>query len=289
MSLFDTQEFVIQYQPIDFYGLDIAFVELGQGNQTLLFVHGMGHTHLSWVKNLPELAQKYRCIAIDLPGYGHSMDNAACAYGMQCYAEVLAHFIKERDLGKVTLVGHSMGGQVALTFALKYPQMLHKLVLCASAGFEVFQPWEKAMYRNALLFMDLVTDEEKSLKQVLENSFYHHMPQGAQEYLQKLVNLMRQKDKKRYRKIIEQSIAGMLDEPVFERLNEINLPVLLLFGNQDGFIPNRMIHPVTTQSIAEEAVKKLPDAQLTIIPFCGHFLQWEKAPNVNAAIQEFLE
>lgn len=287
MNPFLSEWLPVSYLNLDFYDINLAFTELGTGEETLIFIHGLGHSRLAWMKNLNELSKYYHCIAIDLPGYGQSSDSLSYPYGMGFYAEVIFHLIQELGLKKVSLVGHSMGGQIAITFALNYPKLLKSLVLCASAGFEVFQPWEKVFFRSAMMFMDFVVDEEQSLNQVIESSFYE-MPNSAHNYLKKLVEQMRQKDKKRYRKIMEQSISGMLDEPVFNRLSEIICPVQILFGNRDGFIPNRLIHPVSTKVIAENAVEKILDAHLEMIPFCGHFLQWEKSEVVNSIIKEFL-
>lgn len=279
--------FPVQKKKIDFYDIELAFVDVGEGDKTLLFVHGLGHSLLSWSHNIAELKDNFRCIAVDLPGYGLSSDSAACPYGMRFYAEVIAHFIEARKLKNVTIAGHSMGGQIAMWLALDFPQLLKSLVLCAPAGFEVFQPWEKAIFRNAMMFMDFVMDEEQSLKQVVQNSFYR-FPESAKEYLENLIVFLRKKDKKRYRNILEQSINGMLNEPVFDRLNDIKCPVQILFGNHDGFIPNRLIHPETTKNIAENAVRKFPDARLKMLSSCGHFLQWEQSESVNALIKEFL-
>lgn len=279
--------FSVQKQKIDFYDIELAFVEVGQGAKTLVFVHGLGHSLLSWTQNIPELSEHYRCIALDLPGYGMSSDNATYPYGMRFYAEVIAHFIEEKELKNVSLVGHSMGGQIAIWLALQKPSALENLILCAPAGFEVFQPWEKAIFRNAMMFMDFVMDEEQSLKQVLENSFYH-FPESVRGYSRQLLDILRKKDKRRYRKILEQCINGMLDEPVDDLLPEIKCPVQIIFGDQDGLIPNKLIHPVTTKKIAENATGKFPDARLKMLPLCGHFLQWEQSELVNATIQKFL-
>jgi pimeloyl-ACP methyl ester carboxylesterase len=88
--------------------------------------------------------------------------------------------------------------------------------------------------------------------------------------------------------MIEACISSMLNEPVLPRLHEIQVPVLVMFGERDALIPNKLIHPVTTRSIAEAAVKKMPHATLEMLPQCGHFLQWEKAKEVNTFIHHFI-
>ena len=119
-----------------------------------------------------------------------------------------------------------------------------------------------------------------------QNSFYI-MPDNVGVFTQQLVDLMKLQDRKHYRHMIESCISSMLDEPVYDKLRLINIPVLILFGERDNLIPNRFIHPVSTKKIAETAAAQFPDARLHIISQCGHFLQWEKAAQVNGYLRDF--
>ena len=87
--------------------------------------------------------------------------------------------------------------------------------------------------------------------------------------------------------MIDSCINAMLDEAVYENLGKINIPVLILFGERDNLIPNKFIHPVSTKSVAETAAKQFTNAEVHIISQCGHFLQWEKAQQVNSYIRHF--
>jgi pimeloyl-ACP methyl ester carboxylesterase len=88
--------------------------------------------------------------------------------------------------------------------------------------------------------------------------------------------------------MIDACINAMLHEPVYEVLNTIQQPTLVLFGERDALIPNRLIHPVTTRQIALQGIQRLPNARLEMIERCGHFLQIEKADEVNELIASFL-
>jgi len=277
----------VQRQKILYDALDIAYIDEGSGARTILFVHGLGHSLLGWVKNIDYLKQYYRCVAIDLPGNGLSA-TGDYPYSMHFFAEAVAAFIKEKKLENVYLAGHSMGGQISLTMALLHPGLICGLILCAPAGFETFNEWEKSLYRNTMYFVDLVSNEETSLRKAIHNSFYI-MPDTAPAFTQQLVDLMKLQDRRHYRLMIERCINAMLDEPVFERLGAIALPVLVLFGERDNLIPNRFIHPVSTAKLAADAVRHLPDARLHMISQCGHFLQWEKPAQVNGHIRNFIQ
>ncbi len=276
----------VHHTSVLYNALDIAYMDEGQGTNTLLFIHGLGHSALGWVKNIDYLKQYYRCIAIDLPGNGLS-SKGEYPYSMHFFAESIAAFIREQQLTDVYLAGHSMGGQIALTLALNHPELLKGLVLCAPAGFETFSEWEKSLYRNTMYFVDMVSNEETSLRKAVQNSFYI-MPDNAPAFIQQLVDLMHLQDRSHYRYMIERCISAMLEEPVYDRLNDIKQPVLTLFGERDNLIPNRFIHPVSTRKLATDTVAKFDHARLEVIAQCGHFLKWEKAAQVNSFIRDFI-
>lgn len=267
--------------------VEVAYVDEGQGDTTLLFVHGLGHSLLGWSKNIEYLKQYHRCVAIDLPGNGLS-STGQYPYSMHFFAEALCDFIKETGLSNVYLAGHSMGGQICLTFSLLHAEMIKGLVLCAPAGFETFNDWEKSLYRNTMYFVDMVSNEETSLRKAIQNSFYI-MPDNAPAFTQQLIELMKLQDRGHYRYMIENCIHSMLDEPVFDRLQDIDLPVMILFGERDNLIPNRFIHPISTRKLAETAAQHFRQATVHIISQCGHFVQWEKAQQVNSFIRNFIK
>ena len=123
----------------------IAYLDEGKGERTLVFIHGLANYALVWKKNIEYLSQYYRCIAIDLPGNGLS-DKNPHPFSIKFFAESVNNFIAALGLTNVTIVGHSMGGQVAMTTAINYPTCADALVLCAPAGFEEFSAMDKTLY-----------------------------------------------------------------------------------------------------------------------------------------------
>lgn len=288
MPIFQVKRPPIFYQKIGFNQIEIAYTEAGKGELTLLFIHGLGHSRQAWQKNLPELSQSYRCIAIDLPGFGLSSDHPEHTYGMGFYAQVIRAFLQSMGLKKVVLAGHSMGGQIALTYALQYPGELYRLLLFSPAGFEDFSPWDKTLVKQGLHLMDFFTDEKNSLREAVESSFYGHLPLSAESYLQELFEMIHLKKPERYKAILDQCIIGMLNEPVLPQLGTIKTPGKVYFGSNDALIPNRLFHPISTTKFAQKAVKNLPKAELEVIPFTGHFLHWERYSMVNGSVLNWL-
>ncbi len=266
---------------------NVAYMDEGGGERTILFVHGLANYAPVWKKNIEYLKSYYRCIAIDLPGNGLSDQNTH-NFGMQFFADTVFHFIQVLGLKNVCIAGHSMGGQIALTTLLKYPSCAGSLILCAPAGFEIFTAMDKAMYYSTVRMFDFISSDEQNLRSTVENSFFQQRTQAA-GIIQELVLLMKTYKVSYYKRMIEACIKSMLEDQVNDKLHLVEQPTLVLFGRQDALIPNKLIHHTTTERVAQEGVKKMRHASLAILPDCGHFVQWEKADDVNRNIVVFLE
>ncbi len=265
----------------------VAYADEGAGPQTLLFIHGLGSYLPAWQKNIDALKPYYRCIAIDLPGYGKS-DKGDYAYNMSFFANIIRQLIQTLQLQNVVLVGHSMGGQIALTTALQSTTDISKIVLLAPAGFETFTAPERQILGNLYTPELLLALPVAQIRKNFEINFVQ-FPEDAEFMYQDRLFMRETTEYARYCAMIPRCVAGMLDEPVFERLSEIQLPVLVLYGEADALIPNRFLHPgLSTRAVAEAGAERLPDARIEMIPDAGHFVQWEGAAQVNAAIRDFI-
>jgi len=260
-------------------------MDVGSGDQTILFVHGLANYGAGWAKNIATLSSHYRCIAIDLPGNGLSENLPS--YSIALFAQCLIDFIGRMNLKNVCLAGHSMGGQIALRVAIDAPFAIQKLVLCAPAGFEQFTELDRMFYQGSMQYMSWVSNDAYNLEQTLYNSFYQ-FPDSAKQMIKDLIALMQRQTLPKYREMVDQCVQAMLKEPVLRELENIRHQALVLFGERDGLIPNKIIHPVSTREVAKTGVEKMRNATLKMIPDCGHFLQWEKAKVVNEAIVEWL-
>lgn len=123
-------DFKIQYRVI--HGYRRAFVHAGRG-PTLLLIHGIGDCSDTWLNVMAELAKDYTVIAPDLLGHGRS-DKPRADYSVAGYANAMRDLISVLDVDRVTIIGHSLGGGVALQFAYQYPDRCERLVLVSSGG-----------------------------------------------------------------------------------------------------------------------------------------------------------
>lgn len=265
----------------------IAFTDEGAGEEVLLFIHGLASYLTSWQKIIPLLQNKYRCIAIDLPGYGKSQEGVNPAT-MDYFTDVVIDFIETLDLKNATLVGHSMGGQIALTTALKKTNLLKRLILLAPAGIEEFEEWEKnfiiVTYDDELV----CAGSDELISKNMEYNFYN-MPPDTRFLIDDAIKMKDYRNFNFYKEVIKNSVRGMLEQPVTNKLNMLTMPVLILFGQHDYLIPNRYLHKnLTITELVEIAIKKIPHSETKIIPECGHYIQLEKPEAASQSIITFL-
>ncbi|RKS55912.1 pimeloyl-ACP methyl ester carboxylesterase [Gillisia mitskevichiae] len=267
---------------------EIAYREEGSGDKVLLFIHGLSSNMEAWSKNIAKLKENYTSIAIDLPGYGKSSKNSN-HYSMADYACFINEFIQQKELKNVSLVGHSMGGQVSLHTVLKHPENFEKLILIAPAGIEIFTPQEAGILKSSYTAEMVQNATEEQIRNNFKMNFYE-FPANAEFMVRDRIAMKDASDFKEHSIIIVNNIAAMLDEPVLQDLNKIKMPVLMIFGNEDALIPNRYFHP--TQDLlflSKTAKEQLPQLEVKIIEKAGHFVNFEKAAEVNREIEDFMK
>lgn len=269
-------------------GIEVAYIDEGNqdAQETLFFIHGLGSYLPAWTYQINALKDSYRVVAIDLPGYGRS-SKEKYEGSMRFFASVVKEVSDELGLKNVTLVGHSMGGQISMMASLMYPNWPQKLVLIAPAGFETFNAGQKDWFRSVYT-PDLVRlTPVESIQTNFANNFYQ-IPKEAYFMIEDRIAMRTASDFEGYCYIIVQSVNGMVDEPVFDHLSEIEVPVLAIFGEQDNLIPNPYLNGGRSQDIGKKGIEQLPNGQLKMIDKAGHFVQFEQAEKVNELILSFL-
>jgi pimeloyl-ACP methyl ester carboxylesterase len=268
-------------------GIDIAFCDEGKGENTLLFIHGLANYAPVWNYQIDGLKNNARCIAIDLPGNGLS-SRGDYPYTMFFYAECIVKFMEQMELKNVMLCGHSMGGQISIIIALRYPHLLKKLILIAPAGLEYFYSHEVMMIQHTMNMGGMFYSDEMNLESAIKQSFFSTKNE-SHKIISDLKHIMQNYSSKQFRDMSTLSIKGMLNEQVNQFLQNIICPTLIIFGEQDQLIPNKLIHfSDTPESIAKYAGSIIPNATVKLIPQAGHFVNIEKYEEVNEAIKRFV-
>lgn len=268
-------------------GTTIAYTDEGKGEKTILFIHGLGSYLQAWIKNVDVLKSDYRCISIDLPGYGKSSKEPHSGQ-MTFYAGIVNELVKELKLGNVYLAGHSMGGQISMTTALLYPEITAGLILVDPAGFEEFTKGQKQWFRDVMTFDGVRLTTAEAIQNNLATNFYR-LPADADFMITDRLAMRKASDFNAYCYAVVQSVNGMVDNPVSGYLKDVKVPTLIFFGENDNLIPNRFLNPGTTRQIAESGAARIAGSKLVMVPKCGHFMMFEKAEVFNTETKKFLQ
>jgi pimeloyl-ACP methyl ester carboxylesterase len=251
------------------YGQKIHYVEAGQGPAVIL-LHGLGAVKEIWGASMGPLSAKYHVYALDQIGFGLS-DKPLLDYRIATFTDFVFGFMEVQHLSKATLVGNSLGGWIALDFALQHPEMVDKVVLVDAAGL----PWQQqsgpAINLNPASFA--------ATRKMLEALFYDKKKMVTELFAQAVfISHMRNNDGY----TIDRTLQGFATENQFlneAKLGSIHAPTLVVWGREDALIP---------LASGEKFRDHIPGAKMVVFDQCGHVPQIEKAPEFNRAVLDFL-
>jgi pimeloyl-ACP methyl ester carboxylesterase len=265
----------------------ISYIEAGQGTKTIILVHGLASNAGFWRYNISELAKSYHVIAVDLPGYGKSQKDFY-TYNMSFFADQVKRLADELHISKFIYIGHSMGGQIGIIFALKYPQYLEKLILASPAGLEEFQTGEGDWMRSVMTVNGVKKTPEDGIRRNLAMNFYSWKDKW-EWMVEERARMLKAKEFEPFCYAVVRSVNGMLDEPTFDKLDGITVPTLVIYGKYDGLIPNPYLHPGFPCDVFEPGAKLIPNCKTYQIDNAGHMLQIEQPDVFNQAVLDFLK
>ena len=267
-------------------GYEIAYTDEGSGEKTIVFIHGLGSYSQAWVKNVDALGTDFRCISVDLPGYGKSSKEPHSGM-MTFYADVVNELINVLQLKNVYWAGHSMGGQISITAALTHPENVQGLILVSPAGFETFHKGQRQWFRDVMTLDGVALTTPEAIQNNLASNFYR-LPEDADFMIADRMAMRTADDFKAYCYAVVQSVGGMVDNPVSDYLKDIDVPTLIFFGEEDNLIPNRYLNPGRTSDVAESGSRKIRNSKLIMVPKTGHFMMFEKSEVFNREVKTFL-
>ncbi|HUM69485.1 MAG TPA: alpha/beta hydrolase, partial [Chloroflexota bacterium] len=254
-------------------GQDIHFVEAGKrGRQIALLLHGWSSSWYALSPILALLAQRFHCIAIDLPGYGDSPPLPE-ETTIPKYVDLLADLIEQISDSPVVLVGHSMGGMISVSLSLKYPILVERMVLlCPTISGH--------LSTSINMFISPITMMERFglgswLVSAVEHTFV-----GLTDRLMRPVSFaertgISEADYEQLRQDARQSHQGrvrfecfyaMRNSDLRGQLSQVDTPALIIWGAEDNTVPLR-----DAGIVADE----WPQADLRIFPKAGHWPQFE--------------
>lgn len=270
---------------IEVAGHDTYIVDAGSGPCVLL-LHGYGDSILSWRRVVPALAGDHRVIAIDLPGFGRSgrpRDRALIDHYSVFFPELAALM----EIEHATVVGHSLGGAVALTIALEQPGAVDRLALVAPAGLGDSAPWWwhaiAGTYVNWQAMLMLPNPLARSVIRGTMRSFLKQRLVHDTRQLEHLIEEFVDKHggRRQLARLIGagRSLIGGYDGSLLERARSgLPMPVSVIWGDQD-----RLADPAHAAPFA----RAVPHAEIHLLERCGHYPQMEFPTRFNELLREF--
>ena len=267
-------------------GLSMAYVDEGEG-EVLVMIHGLGSYLPAWKKNIATLKADFRCIAVDLIGYGKSSKPEE-TFTLTEQSAMIAELLEKLEIPRYHLMGHSMGGQISIHHAKQYADRVDKLILIAPAGIETFTDMQRNIFRGMQPQFIMMSDAA-AIEANLKANFYQY-PEEASFMIHDRILMKDDPQFSHYAAAVTAGIHAMVDQVVYDKLEELNTPTLVLFGKEDNLIPNKTFNPdLTTADILQRAKEKIPNSLGALIPEAGHMLMFEKPGEVNRHIHDFLK
>jgi pimeloyl-ACP methyl ester carboxylesterase len=244
---------------------DIYYLESNGGTKTnppIVLIHGAGGTHLHWPHNIRRLPG-YRIISIDLPGHGKS--KGLGQQNIHGYVKDLFNLYHALDIYRALLIGHSMGGAIALSMAINHPENVIGLGLIGTGARLAVNP-------NLLEKLSMPATFEPALKLIARWSF----SKGTDvQIMESLANQLAENRPA----VLHGDFVACNNFDVMNRLVEIKVPTCIICGDEDRMTPPRY---------SEYLSQKIYDALLQIIPNTGHMVMIEQPEEVANVLLEFI-
>jgi len=258
-------------------GITMHYHEAGGGDRgAVLFVHGSGPGASGWSNfkgNYPLLAERgYRTIVPDTMGYGYSTKPEDGGFSLDDVAAQYKALLDSLGIDRVTVIGNSQGGAIAITMALNYPDLVDKLVLMAPGGLEARETY---MDMEGIKAMIHVLYKEGVSKETLRKVFrlqLHDESKVTDEVIEERFQIAMTQHKDNIARI---RVANQED-----RLSEIQCPVLCFWGANDKFCP---------VSGASKIASRCANSRTMLISSCGHWVMVEYAKLFNDLTLQFLD
>ncbi len=218
----------------DFRAITSASLHLRQGGtgSPVVLLHGLPDDSSSWQEVAPELAAQFEVWVPDLPGTGKSALPAGNTLSMEGMADSLREALIAQGLSTITLVGHSMGGYVALAFLEKYPQMLNGLALVHSTA--AADSNEKKEQRQKTVSLLRGGKKTAYLKSMLEAFF---APSFTQAHPEIIAEKLAQAERLPAETLAQYNEAMVARPARSELLRDLKIPVQWVLGEQDSILP----------------------------------------------------
>ncbi len=253
-------------------GVKIPFLEHGDSTGVpMVLLHAIADSLYSFEGVLRCLPDSIHAFAPTQRGHGDA-SRPAQGYRPRDFAEDLAAFMDALHLEAAVIAGGSSGGFVARRFAINYPKRTLGLVLLGSPATLADNPAAREIWSTAI----------SKLSDPVDPTFVRGFVEGtiSQAVPQAFVEAMVQESLKVPARVWRATFEGLLEDDAFHELNKVTVPTLIVWGDQDTFLPR----------VDQDALKAaIPGSRLVVYPGAGHALYWEEPGHVASDLSSFVE
>jgi pimeloyl-ACP methyl ester carboxylesterase len=238
----------IEYKHIEIDGSILYYQEAGEG-PPLILIHGLSGSGRWWRQNVNFLAQEYQVYVIDLIGFGHGRRQR---FVLDRMAQTIAQWMDALELERAVLIGHSMGGFIAADLASNCPEKVERLVLVDAAAL----PMGRTRAQTAVGLIRAVFEMPANFLPILAGDAFRAGP-----------------------RTIWRAAHELLTSDISARLNRIQAPTLVVWGQNDWLVPLQ---------IGVRIYDRLDDASFVVLPHAGHNPMWDRPDAFNGVLDDFL-
>jgi pimeloyl-ACP methyl ester carboxylesterase len=264
------------------------------GNKTVLLFHGKNFNGYYWKDVMAFLVKAgYRVIVPDQPGWGRS-DKPDLHYSFHLLAYAMNKLLDSLHIGKVYLVGHSMGGMLAARFAMTYPGKVEKLVLENPIGLEDYKRFVPYQTTDQLYEKEISATYESYKK--YQQSYYPQWKPEYEQYVQAQADALKNPEFPRIARINAVTYQMIYEEPVCYEWDRINTPTLLVIGTEDRTVVGKALLSDEAKNkygqypaLAKQTKEQLPNALLMEMPGIGHIPHIQDPGQYKQILLSFLK
>lgn len=250
--------------------LRVRYLDRNKRGTPLLLLHGLGGSIESWTNNISFLSTKFRVIALDLPGFGMS-DKPKIDYSINFYVSFLEKFIKRIKLSHFFIIGSSLGGHIAVEFTLRNRKNVDKLILISPAG---SLPKTFKGTKELKKYIRIVNAKSsKDVNEILTSIDNSMVSRSYADAIYKRLSLPGAKE------AFISALKGSAMAPRYNnKLEKIDIDMLLIWGKEDRMIPLRFIRPFLEHG----------KSRIIVLEKCGHRPHVENPKLFNKVVKDFL-
>jgi pimeloyl-ACP methyl ester carboxylesterase len=274
----------MKLETISLHGRPLSYVQTGSG-PLLLLIHGVAGTHENWHAVIEPLAQRYTVLAPDLPGHGASAPGGG-DYSLGSLAAGLRDLLVSLGHDRATLVGHSLGGGIAMQFAYQFPELTERLVLVSSGGLgeEVSAVLRAAALPGADLFIAATATAGSAVGGALGRGLAAVGLRPSADVAEVARGYASLADRERRAAFLATlravvSTGGQRVHAGDRLYLSEGMPVLIIWGARDPIIPAHH---------GEHAHEAMPGSRLEVFDGIGHMPQLEAPGRFIAVLERFL-